>query len=843
MACLTRHLDTGTDPMPFAEPGVQPHYAPDRVVRIVHHDLRISVDPALRTFSGTARIHLQRLPIYRDRLALDLDEVEVTEVTDGAGNALAWEHTDGEVVVRGASPPETVVIRWKGSAPRRGMYFTGPTAAEPNREPMAWTQCQDEDGHYVFPCHDHPATKHPWTIEIDAPIGTTLLSNGARVAGGDRDEAGGRRSWARFEQKEPMPAYLVTIVAAKLTVVEEAANGVPVRYLVPVGEERNVARAFGRTPAMVEHFAKLLGRPYPWPRYDQVVVHDFVFGGMENVACTTMTDMLLVDEKADLEWDPDGLVSHELAHQWFGDLVTCQDWSQGWLNESWATVLEAFWKEHATPADEAIWYRHDTAVEYLGETSGRYRRPIVSYTFREPIHLFDRHLYNKGSCVLWTLRYRLGDEAFWTGVRLYLDRHGHGTVHTRHFQRAIEEATGANLDGFFEQWVHSPGHPVLDVKLGREDDDAVVTVKQTQSGDGVPEVFDFRLRVGIVAVDGTERTVELDVRERERTFVIPGPVSIVRVDPGYRVLADMKLSGTEAWMCQLVHDRDPVLALRAAKGLLAEGSHRGLEAVETALRTHPFHGVRGAIAEELAHLGTTHVLQVLIGALGSETDPRARRAIAASLGKFRDPLAADALIALLREDLPTWQLHGAALVALGQTRDPRAIGAIREHLGVPSWGDWVRQRALEALAETEDATVLDTLIEHTANRFPDRTRAAAAGALGHLADAVEKVRRAAVDRLIELLTEDGFRTQTAAVHALAHAGDPRAESALSLVHDTAADGRNRRSAYEALVRIRRGRTTEQGLSAVRRRLDELAEENAKLRERVDRLAPIDASRT
>jgi hypothetical protein len=163
------------------------------------------------------------------------------------------------------------------------------------------------------------------------------------------------------------------------------------------------------------------------------------------------------------------------------------------------------------------------------------------------------------------------------------------------------------------------------------------------------------------------------------------------------------------------------------------------------------------------------------------------------------------------------------------------VAVLKEHLATESWADWVRQRALEGLAETEDEAVLDTLVDHTRVRHRERTRAAAAQALGHLADVVEKVRRPAVDRLLELLTEDGFRAQLAAVHALAAAGDPRAEPGLSLVHATAPDGRNRRSAYEALVRIRRGRTTEAGLTAVRRRVDELAEENAKLRERLDRL--------
>ena len=130
--------------------------------------------------------------------------------------------------------------------------------------------------------------------------------------------------------------------------------------VVPEGEDEAVIRAFGKTPAMLDAYSDITGVEYAWPRYDQVVVHDFIFGGMENTACTTMTDVLLVPPDASLEWDPEGLVSHELAHQWFGDLVTCQDWSQGWLNESWATLCEALWIEHSRSAADAQWYRFAT---------------------------------------------------------------------------------------------------------------------------------------------------------------------------------------------------------------------------------------------------------------------------------------------------------------------------------------------------------------------------------------------------------------------------------------------------------------------------------------------------
>ncbi len=832
------HHRLDTEPMPFPEPGARPRYAPDRSVRILHVGLHVTLEPTPRTFRGEARLQLQAYPGYKGRVELDLDEVEVTDVTNGEGAPLPFEHLDGQLVVRAPVCPARLVVRWHGRDPRRGLYFTGPTEAEPDRARSAWTQCQDEDAHFVVPCHDHPSVKHPWTIELEAPPGFTLLSNGERTAGGERDG----RTWARFEQREPMPAYLLTLVAAPLALVGESWRGRPVRYLVPPGRETDVTRAFGRTPAMMEHLSVLLGVDYPWPRYDQVVVHDFVFGGMENVACTTMMDLLLVDEKAKLEWDPDTLVVHELAHQWFGDLVTCQDWSQGWLNESWATYVEALWYEHVHPGAEATWYRHQAAAGYHQEASGRYQRPIVAYDFREPIDLFDRHLYNKGSCVLWTLRNELGDEAFFAGTRAYLQRHAHGTVHTRHFQRAMEEESGRNLDGFFAQWIHAPGHPVLEVKLGREGDTAVsVQVKQVQSGKGVPEIYALGLRLVLVMQDGRDVPVDLVVRERDRTWVVPvtGAVETVRVDPGYRLLAEIKLKGPDGWLERLLSDECPVLAVRAAKGLLAGGAARGRRAVEGAMRRHPFHGVRGTLAGALGATASDEEIGTLVEALRVEKDPRVRRALAQALGRYRSgpagKVAADALVGLLEGDLPTWQLEGAALVALGATRDPRARQILEGRLRVDSWADWVRQRALEGLGETEDPAVLPTVLGHTGTRHSERTRGAACLAAARLADVHEPSRRTVVDRLIELLADRSFRVQVSAVGALARLRDPRSEGALVRVHGTAADGRTRRMAYEALVQVRKGRTTEEGMVGLRRRLDELAEENGRLRDRLDRL--------
>ena len=817
----------------FGEPDVEAHYAPSRAVRIEHLDLKLSLEPVASTFSGEATLRLRRLPIFRGVAALDLDEVQVDAVLSSAGAPLRWTHTDGELRVLDLPDDGVVVVRWHGADPLRGLYFTGPTAAEPERQHMAWTQCQDEDGHFVFPCHDHPGVKHTWSVRLDAPEGYTLLSNGAAVEEGVADG----RAWARFEQAEPMPAYLFTAVAARLSVIHAKGASVPVRYLVPVGQEEATARGMGKTPLMIDAFAKRTGVAFPWPRYDQVVVHDFVFGGMENIGCTTMTDLLLVDERAALEWDPDGLVAHELAHQWFGDLVTCQDWSQAWLNESWATFMETVWWDEDRDADEATWYRWELATAYFSEDGGRYRRPIVSYNFREPIDVFDRHLYQKGACVLSTLRFELGEDAFWAGVKTYLQDHRFKTVHTRHFQRALEETTGANLDRFFDSWVFGAGHPALDVALAEEAGLLQVTVKQTQEGTQTAPVFHLTLRLDVVYEDGTNQVIDLPVRARERVFALPitGPVRTVRVDPGFRVLAAIKLSGPTAWLAAATLDVCPVLAVRAAKALLDAGTPAGLAAVERALGEHPFYGVRATIARALGGRGGADARDMLLDRLDDEGDPRALRGAVDGLGAFREAEVADALIDGLDGEIATLQLHGSLLFALGRTRDPRAAQAIRAHLDTRSWADVVASRALAGLAATEDASVLDTLLAYTEVGHTPRVRAAAAAALGTFGDQAEPVRKRAGERLAQLVHGTSFRTRIAAVDALGSLGYAPTASTLEQVHRADPDGRIRRSAFESLRRLRKGRTSQDGLTSLRTRLDSLAEENHKLRARLDKL--------
>ena len=424
-------------------------------------------------------------------------------------------------------------------------------------------------------------------------------------------------------------------------------------------------------PEMVALFADKTGTAFPWARYDQVVVADFVFGGMENVGCTTMTDLLLVSEAAALEWDPETLVAHELAHQWFGDLVTCIDWSHGWLNESWATFMESVWIDATRSEDEAIWYRYGLAKAYFAEARDRYTRPIVESRFREPIDVFDRHLYQKGASVLSTLRFRCGEEAFWKGVSTYLDRHSHGSVHTVHFLKAMEDATGDSLAGFFDEWIHTAGHPELDVALERDGDNVVVKVKQTQDEDKSRSAFTFDLVLDRVDSDGNTSRTTVRIDARERTVVLPGASSVrtVRVDPGFRVLASIELSGPREWLEALVMDDCPVLSVRAGKALHESGHPHGIEAVRNAARKHSSRFVREALMEIIGKRGGDAAEAFLIETLKAESDPRVRRAAADALGSFRGEAVADALREVIHSDPETPHLLGSALKSLGGTRE------------------------------------------------------------------------------------------------------------------------------------------------------------------------------
>ncbi len=439
-----------------------PHPAASTQLQTRHVAVSLSLFPERRAFEGSVELRLAVIGAGLKSIVLDAAELEIVAV-ELDGRAARFSHLDPRLTVwlpAAATPGSELQLRivYRGT-PRFGLFFLEPDAAYPARPSQVWSQGQDDYTRYWIPCLDAPNQKATSETRIEVPGSWEVISNGRLVDVAQL--AAGRRRF-HWSQEVPHSPYLISVVAGQFASWHEERSGVRFSYHVPRGREEDGKRAFGRTPEMVARFASLTGVPYPYAKYAQVCVADFIFSAMENTSATTFTDRTLHDVRGNLDQTSDALVAHELAHQWFGDLVTCRAWSHGWLNEGFATYFQLLWTEHHLGMDE---FQHELlgALEtYLEEDGSRYRRAIVEDRYQSAAELFDRHLYEKGAWVLHQLRRELGDAAFFGSIKRYLEDNRERAVETVDLVRAIERTTGRNLEPFFAQWVFRPGHPELD---------------------------------------------------------------------------------------------------------------------------------------------------------------------------------------------------------------------------------------------------------------------------------------------------------------------------------------------------------------------------------------------
>ncbi len=823
----------------FAFPGTRPRYAPDRVVDIQHIALAIEVDPAKRSVAGTATLTCRAI-VPTKTVELDAVELMIEKVSVN-GKQAPFRYDGRKLRVDVPSAAElTLAIEYKG-APRRGLYFTAPDDGYPQKPVMAWTQGQDEDSRYWFPCIDAPIEKATSEIIATVPAAMFALSNGVLVS----DKTKGGKRTLHWKLEVPHSCYLITLAVGDFSTIETKWREMPVVYYVQKGLEAKAERTLARTPQMLELFSTKFGVPYPYPRYSQVFVADFIFGGMENTSATTLTDTILLDERAAIDYDVDALVSHELAHQWFGDLVTCRDWGEGWLNEGFATYSEYIWREHHEGRDAADLELEEWAEAYFGEDAGRYRRTIATKLFDEPIDIFDHHLYEKGGRVLHMLRNVLGDELFYRSLAHYLAKHRHGLVESRDLARAVEDATGKNVDWFFSQWViDGAGHPDLDVHVewDAEHSLATVTVEQTQKVEGRTPVFriptQMRFRVG-----DRDQDVAIELTEQRQVFRIEldsEPTQMI-FDPGRVVLAQRKIEKPEpTWIAEL-HGATLALDRAAAAGVLGKrGGHAAEAALGTALEKDKFWAVRGAAAQALGMLRTASARDRLIKRLKAEVNPRARRAVARALGEFtHDQAAAAALATVVDKGDASYFVEAEACLALGKTRTGKSGELLRKAATRESFTDVVRQHAYRGLAEARDDSAVALLADGMRWGRPTQGRRAAAGALAQLMRGRrDREARDARERIELLLTDRDFRVQAAAIEALSVVGDPAAIPALRRMIDRELDGRLRRRGREVIRDLGEAAPLAEDVRRLRDEVGELRAVVSALRERVDRLDAV-----
>jgi aminopeptidase N len=825
----------------FALPGTRPRYAPDRIVDVDHYRLELRVLPERRRIEGTCALTVTAIQDAVRHLELDAVELDVAEVRLDDDRVLAFRHDGRRLRIdfpRPLGPRERRVITIAYSAtPRRGLWFVGPDEAYPHRSAQVWSQGQDEDSRYWFPCYDAPHMKSTSEMVATVPSGWFALSNGDLV---DASVTGDAKTYHwRFDV--PHSCYLITLAAGELVELRDRWDDIDVRYYVAPGREDDARRALGKTPRMLALFSERFGLKYPYRKYAQVCVSDFIFGGMENTTATTLTDQCLYDERAALDYDVDALVAHELAHQWFGDLVTCREWGQGWLNEGFATYSEYVWREHADGRDEAALELGDWADQYFGEDSRRYRRPIVTNVFDEPIDIFDHHLYEKGGLVLHMLRKILGDGPFWAAIAHYLGKHRTQTVETRDLARAVEAVTGRNLDWFFDQWIAKAGHPELKVDYAWDADTKLArfTVKQTHKVEGDTPLFRLPVQVTF-RVGDADVTFPLEVKEVSEAFYFPLAAEPTQAifDAGQHTLKAAEIDKPQPlWLAELASATEAIDRIAAARALGKNASGAVVTALARALAEDPFWGVRAAAATALGDIRTTAARDALVAALGRTPHPKARRAVARALGQFRhDDAAAAALEPLAATGDASYFVEAEACLALGRTRAARAPAALRKALERDSYLDVVRQHAYRGLAEARDDSAIPLLVDGTRYGRVSQGRRAAVHALAELAvGRQDREAREVRERIEQLLDDPDFRVEQAALEGLAVLADWRALPALRRAVERNLDGRIRRRGREIIRDLEEGRAREEGTRALREEVEKLRQDLTGLRERMGKL--------
>jgi aminopeptidase N len=678
-----------------------------------------------------------------------------------------------------------------------GWHWVKPDRFDPARRPGFWTMAEPEGARDWIPIYDYPNDMATSEVYVEAPQDWYVIGNGSLVD--IQPTPANKTRTFHWKMTEPHASYLLSLAGGEMDVVEDTWQNVPLIYAVPRGEGWLIPTSFGDTKDMLTFFSERLGVKYPWPKYAQTCVFDFG-GGQEHVSATTLVEEGL-SEARDGVWPMADLNSHELAHQWFGDFVTCKDWSQIWLNESFATLFEQLYAEHARGKDAYDVERDDALQAYLSE-SRRYKRPIVTRFYPSPDAMFDSHTYPKGGLVLHMLRHELGDADFFQGLGYYLRKNAHRPVETNDLVAALKEATGRNLEPFFEQWVYKPGHPVLDYAWRWDAAGKQITldIEQLQdTKDGTP-IYTISLPIGVVANGQvTLQTVALDQTRQQFTLPCAQKPDAVLLDPGHDILMERR---PKRW-----HPGEQEATLRfapcaldraAAATALLKSLQRDsdLRAVMDTVRRDP---AAWTVAQAVQAAGTRRraALREMYRALLSHKDIAVRAAADEALGNLpKDPADTATLQALINDKEP-FAVVTAALNALSNLDADANLDTFRRALAMDSRHEVIRTAALDAIARSKRPEAPALILENTAVSHPRPVRQHAVTLLGENYRQDHRV----TPTLVTLLKDDDPKVRQSVFSALLARKDPSAVPALRALANTTTDAEERAAATGAADKL------------------------------------------
>jgi aminopeptidase N len=855
MSHLSFDAESG-DRQTFELPGAKPHYNPDRPGQVEHIFLDLVLDLANQSFRGTCTTTIMPVRSPIERLTMDGVDLKIESVLiNGISQRFDYDGEKVEIYLQQSKTSEAikVEIAYSVDHPQRGLYFIQPTADYPDKPTQVWTQGEDEDSRFWFPCFDYPGQLATSEIRVQVPRGFKAISNGELVQTQEVTD-GVIYHWS---QQQVHPTYLMTLAVGKFAEIKAEWQGKPVNYYVEQGREADAQRSMGKTPRMMEFLSQKYGYDYPYPKYAQVCVDDFIFGGMENTSTTLLTDRCLLDERAAQDnRQTESLVLHELAHQWFGDLVVIKHWSHAWIKEGMASYAEVVWTEAEYGKDDAAYYLLNEARAYISEDSTRYRRPIVTNVYREAIELYDRHLYEKGACVYHMIRAILGEELYDRAIQTFVQDNAHKTVETVDLLRAIDQATGYNLMFLFDQYVFRGGHPDYLVAYTWDGDSNLakltVTQKQAKKKSDSKELFDLKIPVafGYIGAESFSpelTTLSLRIHLPEQSFYFPleKKPDFISFDLHNNFLKTVSLQYPIAELKnQLKHDPDSISRIYAAVALGKKGGLEAVKALAESLTDEPFWGVRVEVAKKLGKIKLEQAFTALKTGL-ADPDAKVRRAVLNGLSNFKTVASYQTIADCLNQGDASYYTEAAAAQCLGgmvsgnlKGKQPEAIALLNTILEQRAgWNEVVRSGAIAGLSKLKTSgEAVDIILKYSQPGIPQSLRLTAIRSLGAVSTGQTPEKLGEILEQLEAIAgESFFLTQVAVVGAL---GQMQSAEAIAILNDLASqtpDGRVRRRAEEAVTKVEKNLGADKVVKEMRTEIDQLKQANLDLASRLAKL--------
>ncbi len=710
-----------------------------------------------------------------------------------------------------------VVANTLGFGGGGGLKYVKPENPSPSNPRQIWSQGESEYNHYWFPSYDYPNDFR--TTEITATVEKPfmVISNGKLV---ETKQNADNTTTYHWKMDTPYANYLTSIVVGEFAEIKGEYAGIPVStYVYKAWLEEGKATT-KNLPAMVKFFSEKLNFKYPYVKYAQTTGNTFS-GGMENISATTQTDNMIQDARSLIDNDEDGLQAHELAHQWFGDFVTCRDWGEIWLNESFATYMEGLWQLESKGKDYFLFNDlKNNQDQYLNAWKGGSRRPIVTKNYANPDAVFDTYAYPRGGAVLHMLRKQLGDANFFKSLNHYLTTNANQPVETEDLRIAIEETTGQSMDAFFDQWLYKMGHPVFEVTQNYDATAGKLNlkVKQVQQMDltsRYPQVEFFQMPVDIEIKDGKGTRVETvfikPQAENDYTFAVSGKPLLVDFDNEGTLIKEIKFEkSNEDLLYQMKNDGDVIgrnWALEQLRDRAADKQQIYNAFLNSAVND-PAWQIRNAAISNVAKLSimsksgdnssapagnnqaTSYddaTIQTLLKAAKDKNSQVRGNAISV-LSATKDKKYADLYISSLKDQ--SYFVVNQAALALGRTGDQRAYDALTKMLGEKTWKNRVEVSALNGLAALGDKRALENAIKYVNdNNTSSGVRNSALGVIAATGKGDSRVYPLLFGNFKTALDNDNLQGIFTGIQAIAKLGDPRGQEAFDLVKEKFKDNK------------------------------------------------------